>query len=845
MKKYKIKSLPKAQVGLNNYLIPPKSKEQVIREAQRFGPTVELAQELKELEKKEKKAAAKKAVVKDVPIANVSDATNVVLPNQESLFTPLRDRDLAQERRDAQWQAESEFRKNPDVAKKAGITDEILYDNEGNYDWRAVANVMATPEYNQAKLQNFLDWEQKTYDKLPFYRRWAFNTSAFLDDPILTGGNLMSGKRPMLGQSAWLNDPEEAQKLANRFGISVNDLYELSGENANSINDLVKWVNPGHWGTQSGISLADASTAIDEGRYIDAVGNFGLATADFFDAGALMHIPIGKGMATTFTKTGKRLNNAYNKVARGKSSRGAVGKSDNIYLEYNPVKSEQLSGQSYSIIKDGKPVGSVTGEFSPQGDMRVFDVEIDPQFQKKGIAKEAYRQLNREVPGKVRSYGAYVPDASGNYPGVSLWESLVKEGSAKKVGDSYEMVEDISTIPTVSREKISRDIASQIESIRRMERATIDPDQMPYLLSPEEVIERKGKEFYDYIASKGDNLKFYPFSKNLRRRFGINQGESVKQSTKLLEDVNTKFKNAVEAIIKNEESPLLSRYFNAEEFTDNLNLKVGDRSLGNNYIQGRRTKHFGSPTQEGAVMGDNNYDMMFVSNLDKIKKASGSHLRDPSPGDTYFYNLTDEFILPQDGVFFTSNPKTYEKLYNQGKSVKLVDDVTLANKELGVNADELLDSWQRYYDISGQGSSKGSLIPNFKRNYKSEGFNQYAHGNDILSQLESLSNLGDKYIKQGILNPEKLEQFANLPVKVREAELKKLKDFYEKVVLKSESYDDFFKSNYNDVITTLEKIHKNQGLKGAEFQTGGSIEIELTPEEIQWYADNGYFVEEI
>ena len=316
-----------------------------------------------------------------------------------------------------------------------------------------------------------------------------------------------------------------------------------------------------------------------------------------------------------------------------------------------------------------------------------------------------------------------------------------------------------------------------------------------------------------------------------------------KKETLLLEDYDTQIKNATKAIIEDKESPLLSRYFNTEEFTDDFNLKVGNRDYRGNYTEGRRTKHFGSPTAAGAAMGKTNYDLMFVSTLDKIKKASGAHLRDPSPGDTYFYNLSDKFVLPNDGVFFTSNPETYKNLYNQGRKVKLVDNVTLANEELGVNADKLLDSWQKYHDLSGEGVSKGSLIPNFKRDYIKERFNQYAHGNDVLSSLESLSSIG--HTKNEILNPDNLEQFANLPVKVREAELKKLKDFYKEKVLKSKSYDDSFKFNYNDVITTLEKTHKTQGLKGAEYQQGGSIDIELTDEEIDNYRRGGYIVEEL
>jgi hypothetical protein len=212
--------------------------------------------------------------------------------------------------RQAALQAETKYRLAPDAAEAAGITEDVLYDDEGNYDWNAVAKNMATDEYQQKLRENFLQKQQAGYDAAPWYQRAAHNVSAFLSDPILVGSQLMEGKGPLTGQMDWLDDPAKAQKLASRFGLTAEDLYDMSGENDSYVNDLFKFINPGHWGTQAGVGIQDASTALDEGRYLDAAGNIGYAGLNLFDAGALAKAAptIGRGSARMLSNAPKEID---------------------------------------------------------------------------------------------------------------------------------------------------------------------------------------------------------------------------------------------------------------------------------------------------------------------------------------------------------------------------------------------------------------------------------------------------------------------------------------------------------------------------------------------------------
>jgi hypothetical protein len=262
-----------------------------------LGPTVAKAKVLeqkKETEKKKKKQpeytydkyGTKSGIKTDLSFK----ATNKTIAEKE--------KEQKEALRQAAMEAESRYRLAPDAAKAAGITDDILY-KDGEYNWEAVAKEMAKPEYQEKLIENFKQKEQEAYDAAPWYQRYAHNLSAFLSDPILTGAQLMEGKGPMVGQMDWLDDPAKAQELASRFGLTAEDLYEMSGENDSYLNDAFKFINPGHWGTQAGVGIQDASTALDEGRYLDAVGNLGYAGLNLLDAGILAREAnqIGSGTA--------------------------------------------------------------------------------------------------------------------------------------------------------------------------------------------------------------------------------------------------------------------------------------------------------------------------------------------------------------------------------------------------------------------------------------------------------------------------------------------------------------------------------------------------------------------
>ena len=147
-------------------------------------------------------------------------------------------------------------------------------------------------------------------------------------------------------------------------------------------------------------------------------------------------------------KKGKLLGkNAYKQIEvpnTGKPQGLLYRPSDNdITLFANPTKSEQLGMTVYDINKEGKPVGYIGGTKLSNGDFEAADVEVDPKFQKQGIAGKAYNQLNNSLPegNKVKSWGAFVEDVSGTKPGEKLWESLEKQNLAQKNPKGiYEMI---------------------------------------------------------------------------------------------------------------------------------------------------------------------------------------------------------------------------------------------------------------------------------------------------------------------------------------------------------------------------------------------------------------------
>ena len=290
--------------------------------------------------------------------------------------------------------------------------------------------------------------------------------------------------------------------------------------------------------------------------------------------------------------------------------------------------------------------------------------------------------------------------------------------------------------------------------------------------------------------------------------------------------VDDVFNSKLEGLI-NRESPLLTRNFNAAEFTDDMRgLRMENRMLDNDFYQARNTKHF-SGSGAGAAIGGGDYNTTFVGNIDDLRK--NAHLRDVSPTDTYFYNPGDKFSLPDEGVFITSDPKVYKKLSNAGKTVKLdanlFSDAGNANLEKYITKDrgDVLKSFDNYLaNPDNRGSLIPSLYPNKKEAFASSWNSSAAHSYDILNTLESpaslLSNFRDPIIK---------EQWAKLPASAQQFELKKLNDYYKNNVLTGKiskdnllNYDlKTYQNQYKKILEDLAEQSREYPLKKGQWGT--------------------------
>ena len=106
-------------------------------------------------------------------------------------------------------------------------------------------------------------------------------------------------------------------------------------------------------------------------------------------------------------------------------------------FSFEPKTNEILGTPEIEITSEGKKIGQLrtyTSEENP--DVLITNgIEVNPKFQKQGAAKEAYIQLAKSNPDKtIQSSGQLTSGAKG------VWESLVKDGIAEKVGENkYEI----------------------------------------------------------------------------------------------------------------------------------------------------------------------------------------------------------------------------------------------------------------------------------------------------------------------------------------------------------------------------------------------------------------------
>lgn len=276
----------------------PLTVEQLRSKALEGGPTVEgakLLEQANELERQNLLSQNFEAQFDTTP-PEIAESTGMstsylgdtqITMDPQALMTPTERMDL--QRNQAMQmieQARREYSMNPALWRdQLGVNlDDFVNEETGDYDYVALAQKMYSPEMREKKLANFKAQEQKTWDEMPWYAKAGQGLTAFLDDPILTGSQWMSGTGPMVGQQEWLSDPAKAQELASQFGITTDDLYEMSGDSESWINDVVKYINPLHYASQAGVNLSDASKAFEAGEWGEGFSEMGDASLDFIGA---------------------------------------------------------------------------------------------------------------------------------------------------------------------------------------------------------------------------------------------------------------------------------------------------------------------------------------------------------------------------------------------------------------------------------------------------------------------------------------------------------------------------------------------------------------------------------
>ena len=233
---------------------------------------------------------------------------------------------------------------------------------------------------------------------------------------------------------------------------------------------------------QTGADAFMLPVAVNEGLY-----NY--FTKDNFDMGTnpLTGLPYGEGfnetmdvaavlpfasgarsVVTPFARTLAKGFGAETRLANSVLASDVLGTtSQEIRLLPNAQRSEQLGMQTFDIVKGEQVVGEVAGNTTAKGNFQVMDIGVEPQFQKQGIGKEVYKQLNQNLPeGKnVESWGAFV-ESNGVKPGEKTWQALEREGLAVKNEQGvYQMVPNKSTSPKVDFAQTQANINTKLNEI--------------------------------------------------------------------------------------------------------------------------------------------------------------------------------------------------------------------------------------------------------------------------------------------------------------------------------------------------------------------------------------------
>jgi hypothetical protein len=259
--------------------------EQLLAESKKqSGPTVEGANYLAELDRRKFIANQPKQEPLRTPAAPVvSDNTRVdtqardlkIADTQNRMDYNRRGFSLDSYSPEQEQAAYQKYVQQMQAYNDIGIDIKDFVTPDGEYNYEALAHAMNNPDNASALHKNFQQQEQARYDAAPWYQRYASNVSAFLDDPINVGGNLLSGEGPMLNQSKMRNDPEYMQQVAQRYGL---DPATVKAQwDSGMIDDVFDYVNPGHWGTAAGKNITDASKEFDKGNYWEGMKDYGTA----------------------------------------------------------------------------------------------------------------------------------------------------------------------------------------------------------------------------------------------------------------------------------------------------------------------------------------------------------------------------------------------------------------------------------------------------------------------------------------------------------------------------------------------------------------------------------------
>jgi hypothetical protein len=197
---------------------------------------------------------------------------------------------------------------------------------------------------------------------------------------------------------------------------------------------------------------------LGRGEYLDAAVNAGTGVLDL--SGANMVSPLFKG-ARSAAKTAKNLTTQIPSKGPGPlmlfgnlADKGA-DTSKGLNLEIVPENIRNLRGpDAYRIKKNNEWIGDFDFEQSKSGDWTIGNVSLNKEHRGKGLGKEAFIQANN----LLKNQGRGSLHSSGNFYGNDakrVWESLVKEGKAEKIGpDAWRFIDtpskqpDTSMIPT-------------------------------------------------------------------------------------------------------------------------------------------------------------------------------------------------------------------------------------------------------------------------------------------------------------------------------------------------------------------------------------------------------------